>query len=89
MSAEITIEFISSGFRDILFSDGVKNAVTSAAQTIQAEANAGVSNSKGFSANTYGGGYGGGRWVASVTSIDKAAAAAESESQVLSKAVHG
>lgn len=89
MSAEITIEFISSGFREILFSDGVKSAVTSASQKIQAEANAAVSNSKGFSANTYGGGYGGGRWIASVTSIDRAAAAAESEHQVLSKAVHG
>ena len=90
MSAEITnIEFISPGFRKILFSDGVKSAVTSAAKKIQAEANEAVSNSKGFRANTYSGGYGGGRWIASVTSIDRAAAAAESEHQALSKAVHG
>lgn len=90
MSIEITnIEFISPGFREILYSEGVKNAVASVAQKIQAEANGAVSNSKGFRANTYSGGYGGGRWIASVTSIDRAAAAAESEHQVLSKAVHG
>lgn len=89
MSAEISIEFISAGFREILFSEGTKNLVTSAAQQIQSEANAAVSKSKGFSARTYGGGYGGGRWIASVTSIDKAAAVAEAESQVLSRAVHG
>lgn len=89
MSVEITIEFNSPGFREILFSEGTKNLVTSAAQKIQAEANAAVSKSKGFSVRTYGGGYGGGRWIASVTAIDRAAAAAEAESQVLSKAVHG
>ena len=89
MNAEISIEFNSAGFREILFSDGVKSLVTSAAEKIQSEANASVTNSEGFSANTYEGGFGGGRWIASVTSIDKAAATAESERQVLSRAVHG
>ena len=88
MSAEIQIEFFSEGFRQILMSEGTKNVVTSAAQKIQAEANSAVSNSEGFSANTWVGNYGGGRYVASVTSIDRAAATAESERQVLSKAVH-
>lgn len=89
MSVEIQIEFISAGFREILFSDGTESAVDAVAKRIQAEANAGVTNSKGFSANTWKGGYGGGRWVASVTSQDSAATTAESENQVLSKAVHG
>ena len=89
MSVDIHIEFFSEGFRQILLSEGTKEVVTSAAQKIQAEANSAVSDSKGFSANTWVGGYGGGRYVASVTSIDRAAAAAESENQVLSKAVHG
>ena len=84
---EINIEFISAGFRQILLSDGTRNAVTSAAEKIQAEANSSV-NGKGFSANTWTGNYGGGRYVASVTSIDRNAAAAESEHQVLSRAVH-
>lgn len=88
MSVEVKIEFNSAGFRQILMSDGTKSAVTSAAKKIQAEANAGVTNSQGFSANTWVGGYGGGRYVASVTSIDQAAAAAESENQVLTRAVH-
>ena len=62
--------------------------LSSVAEKIRAEANAGVTNSLGFSANTWEGGYGGGRWVASVTSLDRTAYAAESERQVLSKAVH-
>ena len=86
---DIQIEFISKGFRDILFSDGVKNAVTSAAERIQAEANAGVSDSEGFSMNVRGIGYGGGRWGAFVSAKDQKANAAESENQVLTKAVHG
>ena len=89
MSAEIKIEFISEGFRQILMSDGVKNAVASAAEKIQTEANSGAADSQGFSANTWVGGYGGGRYVASVTAIDRKASAAESEQQVLTKAVHG
>lgn len=85
---EINIEFNSAGFRQILLSEGTKNIVTSVSKQIQAEANSGVNYGKGFSANTYVGGYGGGRYIASVTSIDPAAAAAESENQVLSRAVH-
>lgn len=89
MSIEINIEFNSEGFHQILMSEGVKNAVTSAAEKIQSEANAGASGSKGFSAKTWVGGYGGGRYVASVTAIDQKASTAESENQVLTKAVHG
>ena len=88
MSVDIKIEFISEGFRQILLSEGTKSVVTSAAEKIQAEANSGLTNSQGFSANTWVGGYGGGRYVASVTSIDRAAAAAEAENQVLTRAVH-
>ena len=89
MSAEITIEFISSGFREILFSDGVKSAVTSAAQKIQAEAHAGGTNSKGCRMNVRGIGFGGGRWGGFVSAADDAAHTAEEENQVLSRAVHG
>lgn len=84
-----SVQFISSGFRDILFSDGVKQQVQSVADRIRQEANAGVEDgSEGFSATVIGGGYGGGRWVGFVTSIDNAAAKAESENKVLTKAVH-
>lgn len=89
MSAEINIEFISNGFRQILFSDGVKEVVTSAAEAIQNEANAGVTDSEGFSMNVRGIGYGGGRWGAFVSAKDQKANAAESENQVLTRAVHG
>lgn len=90
MSEEnIEIKFISAGFREILFSDGVKSAVTSVAQRIQAEANAGVTNSKGYRMNVRGIGFGGGRWGGFVSARDEAAHIAEEENQVLSRAVHG
>ena len=84
------IEFESKGFKDILFSSGVKDLVQSTAKRIQAEANAGIQGeSEGFSANVIAGEYGDGRYVGFVTSTDKASAQAESEDKVLSKAVHG
>lgn len=84
------IEFESKGFKDILFSSGVKDLVQSTAKRIQAEANAGIQeDSEGFSSNVVAGGYGGGRYVGFVTSLDNKAAQAESEDKVLSKAVHG
>lgn len=84
------IEFNSQGFKDILFSPGTKELVQGVADKIQAEANAGIQeDSEGFSSNVVAGGYGGGRYVGFVTSIDNNAAQAESEDKVLSKAVHG
>lgn len=84
------IEFNSQGFKDILFSPGTKELVQGVADKIQAEANAGIQeDSEGFSSNVVAGGYGGGRYVGFVTSIDNKAAQAESEDKVLSKAVHG
>ena len=84
------IEFNSQGFKDILFSPGTKELVQGVANQIQAEANAGIQeDSEGFSSNVVAGGYGGGRYVGFVTSIDNKAAQAESEDKVLSKAVHG
>lgn len=84
------IKFISKGFRAVLLSDGVKSTVTSAGTAIQSRANASVdAGSTGFSCRTWQGTYGGGRWIASVTSTDRAAARAESEDKALSKAVGG
>lgn len=84
------IEFNSQGFKDILFSPGTKELVRGVADQIQAEANAGIQeDSEGFSSNVVAGGYGGGRYVGFVTSLDNKAAQAESEDKVLSKAVHG
>ena len=84
------IEFNSRGFKDILFSPGTKELVQGVANQIQAEANAGIQeDSEGFSSNVVAGGYGGGRYVGFVTSLDNKAAQAESEDKVLSKAVHG
>ncbi|MBQ9703915.1 MAG: hypothetical protein IJV68_05160 [Clostridia bacterium] len=84
---QVEIKFISDGFKAILQSDGTKALVASAAEKIQASANSGVEGD-GFTAKTWMGGYGGGRWIASVTSADRAAAVAESENKALSKAVH-
>ena len=84
------IKFNKQGFKDILFSPGTKELVQGVADKIQAEANAGIQeDSEGFSSNVVAGGYGGGRYVGFVTSLDNKAAQAESEDKVLSKAVHG
>lgn len=88
MAQQIKLEFISDGFKAILEGDGTRQLVADAAAKIQAAANAGVKDSEGFSANTWLGNYGGGRWIGSVTSLDVAAARAQSEDKVLTKAVH-
>lgn len=88
MAAQISIEFNSDGFREILMSDGTRSLVQTVAQEIQARANAGVGEaSAGFSATVWQGGYGGGRWVGSVTTTDKASIIAEAENKVLTGAV--
>lgn len=82
------LQFISKGFRSILTSAGTKDVVTKTAESIRSKANGNIEEeSEGFSANTWMGGYGGGRWVASVTTTDRASQVAESENKALSKAV--
>lgn len=76
------------GFKQILYSAGTKEIITSTAQRIQTEANSGVSGSKGFRMNVRGVGYGGGRWGGFVSAIDRKANAAQTENQVLTRAVH-
>ena len=88
MGQQVKIKFISQGFKDILCSDGVKNMVTDTAANIQQKANANNSRGgEGFSAETWMGAYGGGRWVASVSSTDRASRIAEAEDKALSRAV--
>ena len=88
MAQKVKLEFISDGFKAILESDGTRQLVEDAATKIQAAANAEVKDSEGFSVETWHGNYGGGRWIGSVTSLDEAAAKAQSEDKVLTKAVH-
>ena len=86
--AQIEIEFNSEGFKEILNSDGVKAAVENAANDIKNKADANISGeSEGFSVNAWKGGYGGGRWVASVTTTDFASMQAEADNKALTKAV--
>lgn len=85
---QITLQFISDGFRQILMGDGVKSVVESATNEIQERANANINGeSEGFSARVWEGGYGGGRWVGSVSSTDAESQRAEAEDKALSKAV--
>jgi len=80
----------SKGFREILMSGGTQAAVLSAAGEILAKANANApANSRTFASKTWKGGYGGGRWIASVQTTDTASAKAEAENKALSKAVGG
>ena len=88
MAQQIKLEFISDGFKAILESEGTRQLVADVAEKIQTAANAEVKDSEGFSAETWLGKYGGGRWIGSITSLDDAAARAQSENKVLTKAVH-
>jgi len=84
----IRIEFRSEGFKEILNSQGTKELVESHAGRIADTAGAAIAEeSEGFSVNTYKGGYGGGRWISSVSTTDYASMKAESEHHVLSRAV--
>ena len=88
MATEVKIEFHSDGFRQILMSDGVRSLVQDVVTDIQARANANVGEaSSGYSGTVWAGGYGGGRWVGSVTTTDKASIIAEAEDKALTKAV--
>lgn len=88
MATEVKIEFNSDGFRQILMSDGVRSLVQDVVTDIQTRANANVSEaSSGYSGTVWAGGYGGGRWVGSVTTTDKASIIAEAEDKALTKAV--
>ena len=88
MGQQIKIKFISSGFKEILCSGEVHDLVSQAAERIQSRANANnTRGGDGFSADTWMGGYGGGRWVATVSATDRAARIAESEDKALSRAV--
>ena len=67
------IQFISKGFREILVGAGTKDVVTQVTNNIQSRANGSVGeDSEGYSANVWMGGYGGGRWIGSVTTTDRA-----------------
>lgn len=88
MSQKIEIEFISAGFKEILNSDGVRALVQSETEKIAAKANANISgNSEGFSSRVWQGGYGGGRWVGSVSTTDFESMKAEAEDKALTRAV--
>lgn len=84
----VEIEFDSSGFRELLYSQSLRNQLFNTAKRIKEEANASVEDSKGFGQYVKSGDFGGGRWIAGVYAKDDKATAAESERQVLSKAVH-
>jgi hypothetical protein len=92
MATQIRLQFISEGFKEILTGAGVQSAVSKATQAIQARANANAAgeldeDSDGYSARTWLGGYGGGRWVGSVSTTDHSTMVAEAENKALSRAV--
>lgn len=92
MAKQIRLEFNSDGFREILTGAGVHGLVDEATQKIQSQANANAAgelddDSDGFSAKTWIGGFGGGRWVGSVSTTDHSTMVAEAENKALSRAV--
>lgn len=88
MAQQMRIKFISEGFREILCSSGVKEAVTEAAEAMQSKANENnIRGGNGYEVKM--GRYGGGRWVAYVSASDGESNAAEAEEKALSRAVSG
>jgi len=92
MAKQIRLEFLSEGFKEILTGAGVQNLVSEATQKTRAQANANAAGeldeeSEGFSAKTWLGGFGGGRWVGSVSTTDHSTMVAEAENKALSRAV--
>ena len=88
--SEIKIEFNSDGFRQILTSAGVKDAVESAANSIKDKATSNLSGefqTDGYKVTTMIGGYGGGRYVSFVQPVDHGAMLEEAEHKTLVKAV--
>lgn len=88
MATQMHIKFRSEGFKEILCGGEVQSLVTEASMTIQGRANANnTRGGEGFSAHTWMGSYGGGRWVASVNTTDRKSMIAESEDKALSRAL--
>lgn len=86
--ADVRIEFISEGFKQILTSEGCHDIVEKTTQEICEKANGNnARGGDGFVASTQIGGYGGGRWIGFVTASDKNASAAQSEDQALTRAL--
>lgn len=82
------IVFNSDGFRQLLLSDGVRELVQSTAEEICDKANGNnTRGGEGFVVRTQVGGYGGGRYVAFVSSTDKNSFIAESEDKALTGAL--
>lgn len=81
--ADIRIEFISEGFREILNSDGCQELVQQTAEGIaeRANANAGLDTFEATSVRA------GTRWIAFASTTDKASLAAESEEKALTRAI--
>lgn len=83
------IQFISSGFKAVLESDGVKELIEDTANEICERANANNERGgEGFKVNVTHLGYGGGRWGAFISSADNKAAQAESEDKALTRAIN-
>lgn len=81
--ADIRIEFISEGFREILNSDGCQELVQQTAESIaeRANANAGLDTFEATSVRA------GTRWIAFASTTDKESLAAESEEKALTRAI--
>lgn len=84
--SQMQIKFISAGFKQILMSGGVKNMLQKEADAIKARASSNAVSGD-FESHTWVGGYGGGRYIASVSTVNEDAAKAEAEDKALSKAV--
>lgn len=89
MNGVTRIDFISQGFKDILFSPETKELLQNIGDEIKDRANESMPDGEGFASKVQAGGYGGGRYIGYVKTDNDAAALEESENMTLTKAVRG
>lgn len=88
MAIETKVVFREAGFKEILFSDGVRGLVEENAGAICDRANqANRRGGEGFATNVVKGGYGGGRWIGFVKTTDTKSMIAEAEDKALTGAI--
>lgn len=93
MAERVRMEFDSAAFRQILMSDECRAMVQEEADKMASRANGLQSFNEdgepGYGASTFMGGYGGGRWIGHVSSVNFSGDFDQAQNQTLTRAANG
>lgn len=81
MARKVRIEFQSAGFKEVLNSSALRSELRTRSERIAQAAG------EGFEADSFTGGFGGGRVIGTVRATTRAARKAEAEDKALSRAI--